>query len=181
MLRDLITLNAKDYLSVSTDIYINIIMLIIASALSIACFFINYHKTYTVNMIKQLLRREATSEESAKTLFDLHLERSAGLRLALTRKGQLTGIVCRAGYVEPTYDEYISLSKEKKLKKEKIDFTKARFFIPKENVDRAKLIKEKENPTILRTALVCVFIFAVTVCLMLLMPEILNFISNVKD
>ena len=184
-LAELIMLNAKDYLEISSDVYINIVVLLIAAALCVASFWINYHKTYTLNLIKQLLRREATSEEKAKTLFELHLDSSRGLKTALSRGGQLTSIVKRAGYTEPTYEEFVALSKEKKKKgkekKEKIDFSAARFFIPEQNVERATLIKEKENPTVMRTVLVCVLILAVSVCVMLLMPELLRFISNTAN
>lgn len=177
-LKDLIMLNAKDFLEIGSDVYINLIMLIIAAALCVASFFINFHKTYTVNIIKQLLRREATSEETAKTLSELHLENQRGLKSALSRKGQLTSLIKRAGYVEPTYEEYMAQAKEKKLKREKIDFLTARFYIPQESQDKAKRIKERENPTIARTVLVCVLILSLCVCLMLLMPGILRLISN---
>ena len=178
-LKDLILLNAKDYLGTASDVYINVALLILAAALSVSSFIINYHKTYTVNLVKQLLRREATSEENAKTLDELHLSDCRALKCALSRSGQLTSIVKRLGYVEPTYEEYMARAKDKKFKAEKIDFTTARFYIPKDNVDKAKILKERENPTILRTVLVCVLIFSLTVCTMLLMPEILTFLSNV--
>lgn len=177
--KDLILLNAKDYLQISSDVYINVIVLIIAGALCAASFIINYHKTYTLNMIKQLLRREATSEENAKTLAELRLDTSMGLKYALGRSGQLSDVVKRAGYVEPTYEEYLERTKDKKFKEEKIDFSTARFFIPSENVDKAVRIKEKENPTLTRTLLVCLLILSLSVCIMLLMPEILTLISGV--
>lgn len=180
-LKDLIMLNAKDYLEIDSDVYINLIMLFIALALCVASFFINYHKTYTVSIIKQLLRHDATNEEKAKTLASLHLEDKRGLKAALSRNGQLTAIIKRVGHVEPTYEEYMALLKEKKQTREKIDFKTALFYIPEENVAKAKLIKERENPTLMRTSLVCVLILALFVCLMLLMPEILRFISGIGD
>ena len=180
-LTDLILLNAKDYLDIASDVYINVIMLIVAAALSVSCFFINHHKTYTVAIIKQLLRHEAIGEENAKTLRSLRLDNSRSLKWALSRRGQLTKIVSRVGYVEPTYEEYMAKLKAKEMKKEKIDFSTALFFISKENLDRATLVRDRENPTILRTALVCVLILALTVCIMLLMPEILTLIAKVGD
>ena len=179
--RDLIMLNARDYLLSAGDVYINLIMLFIALALSVASFWINHHKTYMVEMIKQLLRRNAIGEENAKTLAELHLADSKSLKAALNRRGQLTEIVKRAGYVEPTYEEYVDMIREKKHKEEKIDFAVSRFYIPEQSVEKATLIKEKENPTILRTALVCVLIFSLCVCLMLLMPGILNLLSNLQE
>ncbi|MBR5140418.1 MAG: hypothetical protein IKV16_05110 [Clostridia bacterium] len=199
---ELFLLNAKDYLGTVTNVYINIILLFIAAALCIACFFINYHKTYTVLIIKQLLRRGAVSEDKAITLTDMRLGNTIGLKAALSRDGQLTRIVKRVGFSKPTYEQYKedeekrkahlkdkSISKEEKKaakrlwKKEsraKIDFATAKFFIPEESVKRAELIKEKENPTLLRTVLVCVLILSLYVCVMLLMPSILRLISNIE-
>lgn len=180
-LRDLIMLNAKDYLDIASDVYINIIMLIIAAALCVASFFINHHKTYTVAIIKQLLRHGATSEEKAKTLSEIHLDKSYSLKAALKRKGQLVTLIKRAGYIEPTYEQYVALSNAKMSLVESFDFKTARFYIPTECIDRAKRIKEKENPTLMRTALVCVLILALCVCVMLLMPEILRLISRIGE
>ena len=176
-LRDIFFLDAQDYLSTASRIPINIIVLIIALTLCASSFFINYHKAYTVKIIRALLRKEATGEQTAKTLAELRLDDSAAVRRALSRGGQLTKIVKRAGYVEPTYEEYKASLKEKK-NDEKIDFDAARFFIPAENLERAKHIKEKENPTLLRTLLVCLLILALSVCVMMLMPSILTLISN---
>ena len=175
--QDIIFLNAKDYLGTVCNIHINLILCAIALALCASSFIINYHKTYTLAIIKALLRREATSEESAKTLTELRLSDSIFLKLALSRNGQLTKIVKRVGEPTYTYEEYIALSK-KERKGKKIDFAAARFFIPEENVERAKHIREKENPTVLRTVLLCLLIVSLTVCIMLLMPAILSFISN---
>ena len=193
---ELILLNAKDYLGTTINVYINVILIAIATALSIACFFINYHKSYTVIAIKQLLRHGATSEEKAVTLSALRLQDLRGLKFALNRGGQLTRIISRVGVTKQTYEEYLAAvndskhaAKDKTLSKaerrkakrlvkkplsEKIDFSVAKFYIPEENLKRAEMLKDKENPTILRTALICVFIFAICVCLMLLMPEILR-------
>ena len=176
-LRELVFLNAKDYLSTASDIPINIIILAVGFALCISSLFISHHKIYTLRIIKAILRKGATTEENAKTLAELRLSDSIAIKRALSRNGQLTKIVKRAGYREPTYEEYMALVKEKK-KEEKIDFLSARFFIPEENLDRAKHIREKENPTLLRTVLVCLFIIAITVCFMMLMPSILTLISN---
>ena len=177
-LRDIIFLNAKDYLFTASDIPINIIVLTIGIALCVASIFIYYHKAYTVAIIKALLRREATGEDKAKTLSELRISSSFALKRALSRRGQLTGIVKRAGYREPTYEEYIALSKKERRAEEKIDFDTARFFIPEDLVDKAKLVKDKENPTVIRTLLVCLLIIALSVCFMMLMPAILTFVSN---
>lgn len=200
--RDLFLLNAKDYLGTVADVYINVILLAVAVALCLACLFINYHKTYTVIIIKQILRRGATDEKNALTLSAMRLDGVKGLKAALNRNGQLSRIVRRVGFTQPTYEEYMAMAKERrehrknkdipkeerkaarreerKAERAKIDFSAARFYIPEENLKKAELIKEKENPTIVRTILVCVLILALTVCFMLLMPAILRLISNVE-
>lgn len=176
--KDILMLNAKDYFDTVFDIYVNLILLIIAISLCAASFVINNHKTYTVNLIKQLLRRGAHSEDSALTLSELHVSESYSLKRALMRDGRLTDIVKRAGETKLTYEEYRALEKEKRLPSEKIDFNAARFYIPKEKTDSAKHINERERPSIIKTLLTCVFIFALTVCIALLMPEALTLISN---
>lgn len=180
-IKDLIMLNAKDYLDTVSDIYINVIIFAIALALCIASFVINHNKAYTYKIIRQLLRRGATNEENAKTLKELHLDNSRSLKSALTRKGQLASVIKRAGYTEPTYEEYVAEMKAKKRKKETLDFDDARFYIPADKVDSAKRIQEKGEPTILRTMLVCVLIIALSVCVMLLMPEILTLLAKASD
>ena len=113
-LKNLFMLNAKDYLEIVVDLYINVVVFIVAAALCAASFIINHHKAYTFKIIRQLLRRGATDEENGKTLKDLHLDNSRYLKSALTKKGQLASVIKRADYVEPTYEEYVALMKEKK-------------------------------------------------------------------
>ncbi len=185
-LKDIITLNAKDFLPTEMNIYVNVAVFITAFALCCASFIINYHKSYTLLLIKQLLRRNAISDENAKTLRELHLENSRVIKSALNTRGQLTSIVKMQGYKAPTYEEYVASQrvkkrKDRKEKEEKIDFSTARFFIPSEQIDRAKRFQEKENPTLWRTALICVFIIALSVCIALLMPEILRLLNNLIE
>lgn len=180
-IRDMIMLNAKDYLGTVSDIYVNVIIFAIAIALCIASFVINHHKACTYKIIRQLLRRGATSEENAKTLKELHLDNSKSIKSALKRKGQLASVIKRAGYTPPTYEEYLAELKAKKRRKDDGDFEGARFYVPKDKIDTAKRMQEKGEPTILRTVLVCVLIFALSVCAMLLMPEILTLLAKAQD
>ena len=120
-IKKMFTLNVKDYLDISMDVYINIILFVIAVVLCLASFAINHHRAYTYRIIRQLLRREATSEDKAKTIGELHLNLSRSLKGALSRNGQLTDIVKRAGYVKPSYEEYVALMKDKRNRKKKIN------------------------------------------------------------
>ncbi len=180
-IEDLIMLNAKDYLGTVSDLYINIVVFAIAALLCAASFVFNHRKAYNHKIIRQLLRRSATSEEEAKTLKELHLENSRYLKAALMKKGQLTSVVKRAGYSEPTYEEYVSNMKAKRHKEQKPDFDAERFYIPADKVDTAKRIQERGEPTVLRTVFICVLIFALSVCTALLMPEILRLLSKASE
>ena len=176
--KDIFFLNAKDYFNTVFDVYVNIIIFILAIALCGAAFVINYHKTYTVNIIRQLLRRGATNEENAKTLAELRLSDSKALKRALSRDGQINTMVKRVGAKSLTYEEYVSLQKAKKPTTEKIDFESARFYISEEGLKRAQKIEQKENPSIPRTILICALIITISACISLIMPEVLSFIGN---
>ena len=121
-IKDIIMLNAKDYLDTALDLYINFVVFAIAIVLCVASFVMNHHKSYTYKIIRQLLRRGATNEENAKTLQDLHLDSSKSLKAALIRGGQLASVIKRAGYIKPTYEEYVAEMKAKKHRKESLDF-----------------------------------------------------------
>lgn len=179
-LKEIIMLSTKDYFDTVLDVHVNIILFIIAFALCAASFVINHHKTLSVQIIKQLLRREALDEDKAKTLSELRLADSGAVKRALTRKGQLTDIVKEAGKEQLSYEQYVALEKEKKLPGNDIDFSTARFYIPREKLGKARKITEIEHPSVLRTVLVCLLILAVAVCIALLMPEILTLLSNQK-
>lgn len=185
-LKDIIMLNAKDFFQTEMDIYVNIAVFIAAIALCLASFLINYHKSYTLLLIRQLIRRDATSEEKAITLSQMHLLDSKAIKSALSRRSQLSAMVKMQGYTAPTYEEYVKTQKAKKRKDrknetDKIDFLTARFFIPEDQLNRAKIFQEKENPTLPRTILICVFIVAFSVCIALLMPEILRLLNNLIE
>ena len=177
-LNDFLLINVKDYFSDTLDFYINIFLLSVAVGLCIAAFCITVHKRYTALILKQLIRHKAYSEDGARTLAELHIKSSFFLRAALSRRGQLTDMVRRTDASEYTYEELVKLQREKKYKEEKIDFNTARFFIAEEKIGRAEKITAYPPPTYITTALGCVFILALFVCIALFMPEILSFISG---
>ncbi len=180
-IKDFIFLNVKDsFQNVDVDIYINIILYVIAIALCITVFWVSYHKNYTVKMIKQLLRKNALSENGAKTLCELRLSDSRAIKRALSRRSQLSDMVKRVGDTKMSYEEYMALSKAKKLPKDRIDFASARFYIPAEKLDRARRISEKENPSLLRNILICVIIIALFIALSLFMPDILMELNRIQ-
>ena len=63
-------LNFKDYKNLGFNLPIGLILIFLAIAFPIMVFFINKKKNTTCFAMKQLVRHEAFSEESAKNLCD---------------------------------------------------------------------------------------------------------------
>jgi hypothetical protein len=172
-------LNLKDYDNIKIDFPINAFLLFLAVAIAVASVIITLYRGGLQKLIKQLTRYLAKDEKNARTLAELGLEKSFIVKLALSREGRLTRLVGRVGETVLTYEEALALSKEKKKSKpERIDFETARFYIRPERGDEAKNIIENYSASMFRTALYCVLVFALYVCIALLMPEILNFINS---
>lgn len=177
-INDFLLLDVSKYLKNAPSIKINLFIIAIALGLCIAALIVSYHKIHTLRAIKQLLRHNAKSEEEAKTLKELRLNDSRALKRMLSQGGQLTDVVKMVGKKQYTYEEYTALQKSKELKEEKIDFSVAKFYIAPDKADKAKRMQETENPSYIKTALACVLIIAVAVCITLLMPEALSFLSK---
>ena len=99
-------------------------------------------------------------------------------RLLLSSSDRLKKLVGRVGEREYTYEEFVRLNKEKKYKEEKIDFATARFYLREEGIGRSRHIVEVGHTSMLNTVLFSILIFAIYVCILLLMPEILTVINN---
>ena len=178
ILKDFISINLKDYIDPGIDFPINVFLLSIALGLCIATFLITFQKRYTVRLIKQLLRHDATNEENAKSLSQLRIKPGFFLKAALSRSGQLTDMVKRVGETKFTYKQYKKMQKEKGFKEEKIDFETAKFYIAEDKLDRAKKINEISFPSYINATLCCILILAIFICITLYMPEILTWIAG---
>ena len=177
-INDFLLLDISQYLKNAPNIKINLFIVAIAIGICIAAFILSFHKIHTLRAIKQLLRHNITSEEKAKTLKELRLNDSRALKRMLSQSGQLTEMIKMVGKKQYTYEEYVALQKSKGFKEEKIDFSVARFYLAPEKLDKAKRMQETESPSYIKTALACVLILAIAVCITLAMPELLSFLSK---
>ncbi len=176
-IKEYLSLNLKDYENIGVDFEINKFLILLAIALSVASFVINLKRMMIFEMIKQLFRRGATSEENAKTLGELGLMDSRGIRRALSSDTQLRRLVSFVGERKISYEEYVALPKEKKKTAEVPDLKTARFYIPESSLDRAKYVYNSYNPSFLHTILLCLLYLSVTVCLIMLSPSIVSLID----
>ncbi len=176
---DFFFLNLNSYENIGINFYINIFLLVLTLALSVAFFAVNIHRQTTQLIVMQLVRNKANGEESAKTLTELGMMKSFFVRWTITRSSVLRGVVARVGEVSYTYDEYVALTKKKGgFKEEKIDLETAKFYIKSEGADRAQQIIETYGTSMVRCVLYCVFFLAIYICLSLCMPEILSLING---
>ena len=169
-----IAVNTKDYVNLGWDIDVNKILLILTPILILCCLFVNLIRKNMFHIVKQLTRHNATTEEAAKTLTALGLKDYRLIKWMLTRDGQLSRLVKRKGSPNYTYEEYRQLEREKKLIKDKIDFSTAEFYLNPDEELRIKKIIERYDIPVFKTVLVCVFTFVILVLIMLIMPEILT-------
>ena len=170
-------LNFKDYKNLGFNFPIGIILIIFAVAFPLTVFFINSKKNTITFAIKQLVRHEASSEESAKSLSTLRLSKTKTFKKMLVSGGQLSSMIKIVGYQKPSYEEYIKAKKEKK-ESAKINFDEIKIFLSAESKERAETIAEAEITPIWKPLLISAAGVLLIALLFIFMPEILNILNN---
>ena len=169
LLEEYFFLNLNFYFP-GVDFQINIFLLSLALGTAAAAILVTVYKRNLSNVVRQLTRHCANSEESAKTLEELRINHGIIVKSSLSRRGQLSAIVAMVG-------GFPFERKEPGKKEEKVDFSTARFYI--KNPDRAARINEEKIPSYVTAAAVATIIIVLTVVLTLFMPYILSFITGV--
>ena len=175
------TVNLNEYPNLGWDLKINIVLLCVLPIV-LACFVaVHLLRKNTFYVIKQLSRHNATDEKSACTLRELGLGDNRIVKMMLSGDGQLTRLVKRVGVPEYTYEEYRRLEKEKKLKKEKIDFDTARFYLADSTDTRLGKIIDRYDVPLVNLIVLLVFVVVIFVLIILLMPELLTLIDSLIE
>ena len=177
-IKDFFFLNLNNYKNIAFPFPIGMFLIFFAVAMCVMCFLLNYTKTHTTSLLKQLMRHKAFDEESAKTLAELHLPKSLALRMALSQSGQTADMVKRAGYIKPTYEDYVNDSKKKGYKDAKINFDTEKFYLDLEKIGRAKKIVETDKSSPIRPYVFSLVFIGILVALMFLLPDLLEIINN---
>ncbi len=177
IIKQFFSVNLKDYVNLGVDFEINKALIVLLVVLCMSFFYIHVKRKNMYYIVKQLSRHNAIDEDSAKTLGAIGLSDRLVIKWMLSGDGQLTRLVKRAGEITLSYEEYVTLEKEKKLTKEKIDFTEARFYLADVQDTRVQRILARYNISITRTIILCVFVVVLYFCIMLLMPELLMLIN----
>ena len=172
-----LSINLNDYSNIGIDLEISKILFCFLVGLIIVTVIINYRRASMILIIKKLLRHEVLSEDKAKTLSELDAD-NFGTRLSLRSDKRLLQVVKRAGEKQYTYEEYSALIKSKDFKEEKINFDEAKFYLNESTLDDAKKIVDAPAPSVVNTILFCVLLVAIYICIILIIPELLNLINN---
>lgn len=176
---DYFFINLKDYSNIGIDFEINIFLFILTVALCVCFFVVTIYRSSTQDIIRELARFGCKDESTAKSLGELGLDKSVFIKMSLSRESRLTRVVGRVGEKIFTYEEYVAESKQKGgVKREKIDFSTAKFYIREDQHDAAKHILESYGTSIPRTVLYCVLFISIYICVALVMPEILTAIDS---
>jgi hypothetical protein len=177
LIKDFFFLNLNNYENIDFPFPIGMFLIFFTVAMCVMCFILNYTKSHTTALLKQLMRHKAFDEESAKTLAELRLPRSLAIRMALSQSGQISYLVQRAGYVKPTYEDCVKDLK-KKGGSSKIDFDSEKFYLDVEKIGRAKKIVETDKTSVLKPYIFSVIFIAILVTLMFLLPGLLEAVNN---
>ncbi len=179
-IKEFFMLNLKDYTDGALPFPIGAVLTAGLLALCAVMFVITYRKRYTVAIVRGLIRQKAFGEDSARTLKALRLADNRSVKRALSRSGQLTYLVKRAGAESLDYEEYVKKSKQKGFREEKIDFSTAAFYIPDPQVDRARGLVEKTNTSWL-IPIICSVLFALLLVLaFFFLPDLLELLIKAE-
>jgi hypothetical protein len=171
-------LDFSDYSNLAISFPVGLVLFFAAIALPLCVFFISYKEATVAKIAVQLLRHEATSEERAETLSKLRLNEKK-YKKALSGTGKLAGIVARAGFSKPSYEEFVQDSKKKKPTITlDIDFESECFYILPEQLDAAKKLAESDRSTVLKPIILSLGIVVLIGLLFIFMPELLEAMNN---
>lgn len=173
-----ICLNLNQYKNLKVDFEINKFLIIALVGLIAAIIIINYVRSSIYLTVNKLIRHEAIGEENAKTVGELGLNLRR-VKRCLASSSQLKTIISRVEEEKLSYEEYIARCKSKDKTLDKIDFEIAKFYVIKEKTDEARELGLKSKSLVLNTVLFCVLSVVAVVCLIFLMPEILNLVNNI--
>ena len=146
-------------------------------------------RVYSSRIIKALLSSSASEESTAKTLEELGLAGKPFIRYYLKDDSVLrrSVLVCEGAHAPVKAGKFRRFWYEKFLRTtlpEKIDFSKARFYIPEENRIAAELRFQEEKHPVRNFVFAAVGLFAVAMFATYAVPELLlmldNFVTTVK-
>jgi len=174
---DFLSLDLQSFDKFGTSFPVGIFLTLLLLALAVSTFFINYHKMQNTEILQKLLRKNATSADTALTLKELRIDRPS-IRQALTKGGKLTFIVKKQGDTPITYEEYMARKKKRGYKEEKTNFDTARFYIDPEQMKRAESEVYHGSSSWLQPIIITLILCGIWFLLAMFTDDILAFINS---
>ena len=178
ILKEYFSINLNDYDNIGINLEINKVIFGAFVALIIGVIFLNIYRGNIKIVVTQLTRHNAKCEDEAKTLAEIGLGKNRIVKWLLSQENLLTKIVGRKGERKFEYEEYKALSKKERAEAEKFDINAAEFYIRDEQKDLATRAIENYGTSVQRTAVTCLLIAIISICVIICMPEILEIINN---
>lgn len=188
-------LNLSDYPNIAVNFEINKVIAVLFLGLCVASVFISIRQSKISLLLRKLMRAEAYSTDTAKKLSELNLTGNRGIYSIITSSnGVISKLIAVVGQKRLTYEEYVALEKKKRDERklppqERSEPTNTsyefpgiddiRVYIPESQRDYATHFYEMNTASPIKTALGCLFIIAIAVALILLMPSLLSALNNI--
>ena len=176
-IKEFLFLNLSDYENIGIELPIGAILFGFCIVMIGFTFYYRYQRNAVSAICTRLLRADAVSEEKGRGLGELRLDGSLGVKIALRGGGELGSIVKRVGEKKMSYEEYISATKKRGYKAEKVDFSTALFYIDPDRRDRAERLSSERHSALMPIIISAVLI-AVLVIAMLFLPDLLAMINK---
>ena len=197
LIKELLDYFGEKYFSVQLGVYENFsvtpslggslrnIILALAAAIIIAVCATAYMRVNIGGFVRALIANECLSPESAKSLSELGYFRSIGIRNSLSRNSALGAMVKRAedATAENTSESEVATEAENAsrvaIKKPKVDFLTAKFYLPEELRIRAENRFNPKGSGWLGAILISVVTVVVAAVLCVLVPELVQLADNI--
>lgn len=161
-----------DTLSSMTNIEILVWALFIGFV--IASFMIFYHKRIIGAFVRALLEKQASSPESALSIYDLGFEKNALVKNALRSDTTLRRLVWELDDNMQKREDGVIFS----ARSSRLDVNNAKFYIPEENRIRAELRYSAKGTDVFAIIIAIVLFMAVAYAALLLIPMISDLVTS---
>ena len=161
-----------DTLSSMTNIEVLVWALFIGFV--IASFMIFYHKRIIGSFVRALLEKQASSPESALSIYDLGFGKNTFIRNALRSDTTLRRLVWELDDNMQKREDGVIYSARSNM----LDINNAKFYIPEENRIRAELRYSAKGTDVFTIIIAVVLFMAIAYAALLLIPMISELIAS---
>ena len=176
-LASIFTIEAREYAHFSFDASartaLRNVILAFCIGILLASLYMLYQKLVPGNIIRAILRAEAHSSESAKTLTELGLDKNPLYRFELRRNAVLGKMVLRASEQGSDKSESETASKDAKSATQE-----ERFYISEEDKYRAEIRFDKKGNGVAGLVLTAALTVVLAILLIKLIPAVLGMVDN---